>query len=595
MKTLSRLNPPLLLTIALLGFTSPSPAQSNNFTFTYQGRLKVGGGTPDPSTLFDYRFLFFDAPTGGLQLDEVMKVDVPYSDGSFTLPLILSSNIFQGPPVWVEIEITPPPQFPDPTNPAPVRLYPRQEITPIPRSWFSDVAGKVRDNSITSSMLLTDAVATVHLQNGAVTGAKIADGNVVRGLNGLKDMVTLSVEEGLALTPIGNELRLAPARSCLDYTNCYWNLLGNGNITAGVNFLGTVAGEFDPLEFRVNNTHALRIVAGGITPNLIGGHGGNSIGSGLSGSHIGGGGEPGSFNSIAGNYDTIGGGSGNAIQKPTDYATIGGGNKNLVETNSSYSTIGGGDRNTVDTNAPYATVGGGAGNRVGPMARWGTVAGGVANSLGDSAGYSFIGGGTNNSVLTAAAGAVIAGGTDNRIQQDADNASVGGGQRNTVGASTPFATIPGGLAATVDNYGQFGYASGAFTTAGQGEAQLSFHVLRRTLTSVVTNELFLDGDAATRRMVLRPEATWAFDILVSARSNLGLSAGYRITGLIRRPTAGAISFVGAPVTTLLGNDIGGGGVFVAPDAVNNALVIKAVGAAVPTRWVATVRTTEVIY
>jgi hypothetical protein len=52
-------------------------------------------------------------------------------------------------------------------------------------------------------------VDTAHLANNAVTAAKIAPGNVVKSLNGLKDEVTLAAGPNITLTPVGNTLTIA--------------------------------------------------------------------------------------------------------------------------------------------------------------------------------------------------------------------------------------------------------------------------------------------------------------------------------------------------------------------------------------------------
>jgi hypothetical protein len=52
-------------------------------------------------------------------------------------------------------------------------------------------------------------VDTAHLANNAVTAAKIAPGNVVKSLNGLKDEVTLAAGANITLTPVGNTLTIA--------------------------------------------------------------------------------------------------------------------------------------------------------------------------------------------------------------------------------------------------------------------------------------------------------------------------------------------------------------------------------------------------
>jgi len=451
--------------------------------------------------------------------------------------------------------------------------------------------GAIPDGAIISSKLATSAVTSVNLATDAVTEEKIADGAVTAEKLGMGSVgpealqvaavgpehimaqavmpgnlatetvmalnaaaatslrfgtspgleytpateqnpeaafgLKLLAGEGIALAPNAQGLAIAVARSCTDYTNCYWNLRGNGNIGAGVNFLGTTAGELDPLEFRVNNVHALRILPAGPTPNIVGGFSGNSILAGVVGANIGGGGEPGAVNHIGENYGSVGGGSGQTINRAAYSATISGGNKNTIATESAYATIAGGDNNTILAKAP--------------------------------------------------------------------SSSVGGGQRNVIEQGADLGTVPGGQAARVSNHGQLAYASGAWASAG--EAQFSLYVLRRTLTTAAATELFLDGDAATQRMKIPAQGTWTFDILVAARTGTGNSAGYRLSGVVRNHL-GATALVGAPAKTVLAEDLAAWDVWVEADDANDALVIKAVTpgtALTPTRWVATVRTTEVIF
>ena len=52
-------------------------------------------------------------------------------------------------------------------------------------------------------------VGTPQLAANAVTAANIAPGNVVKGLNGLMDEVTLAAGSGITLTPVGNTLTIA--------------------------------------------------------------------------------------------------------------------------------------------------------------------------------------------------------------------------------------------------------------------------------------------------------------------------------------------------------------------------------------------------
>src|SRR5262249_46561841 len=138
------------------------------------------------------------------------------------------------------------------------------------------------------------------------TAAPAAESTADRDSGGLR---------ALSLAPSGTQmdlsaldLGLAPVLpSCVTYSNCYWNLLGNGNIPAGVNFLGTVAGELDPLEFRVNNNRAMLYTfsAANTAPNITGGFLGNVV-TGLGGT-IAGGGQLGSVNRIDAPFGTVSG------------------------------------------------------------------------------------------------------------------------------------------------------------------------------------------------------------------------------------------------------------------------------------------------
>jgi len=338
----------------------------------------------------------------------------------------------------------------------------------------------------------------------------------------------------------------------------FWRVTGNAGTTAGVNFLGTTDNQ--AFELKVNNSRGFQILPA-VTPNLVGGFSGNSVLGGVTGAHIGGGGEPGFPNAISDNYGTIGGGSGHAIQAGSRHATIAGG-----------------QRNTIESSAVFATIGGGSQHTIGISGVDGTIAGGSNNGIGHDA-----------------LGATVSGGNLNYIQAGASSGTIGGGYQNLVQSTGASGTIPGGQQGRVANHGQMAYASGAFANAG--DAQLSFYVLRRTLTTAGTNELFLDGDAATQRMNIPVEGTWTFDILVSARTDVGASAGYRITGVIRN-NAGTTSFAGVPTQTIIAEDLAAWNVFVEADDTKDALVIKAAAVGTPTaatRWVATVRTTEVVF
>jgi hypothetical protein len=70
-------------------------------------------------------------------------------------------------------------------------------------------------------------VQTVHLANNAVTGPKIANGTVVRSLNGLFDNLTLAAGTNITITPSGNTLTIASPNSLTSVAHGS-TLTGNG-------------------------------------------------------------------------------------------------------------------------------------------------------------------------------------------------------------------------------------------------------------------------------------------------------------------------------------------------------------------------------
>ena len=335
----------------------------------------------------------------------------------------------------------------------------------------------------------------------------------------------------------------------------FWRLTGNIGTTAGVNFLGTTDNE--PLDLKVSNRRGLRIqpdagfLCGGsdppvfvMSPNLIGGFAGNTIALTNAGSVIAGGG--------ASTVPCVGGPpQPNAIT--ADFANISGGQNNVVE----------GD---------HSGIGSGIGHRIWPRATASVIGGGSANQIAASATAATIAGGRNNYVATSA-GSTVGGGHGNRVESQ-------------------FATVPGGAEARASLYGQTAHASGSFAAAG--DAQTSQYVLRGVTSDASPRELFLNGDS--ERLRLPDDSVWTFDILVVARSDGASGAGYRITGVIKHNTLGLTVFIGTPTVTTLGEQVAGWDVAAEADDANDALVIKVMGASGATvRWVANVRTAEVIF
>jgi hypothetical protein len=131
----------------------------------------------------------------------------------------------------------------------------------------------------------------------------------------------------------------------------------------------------------------LRLESDPVSPNLIGGYGGNSVTTGVVGATIGGGGASGSTNSVTDDYGTVGGGSDNqagdgaGTTGDANLATVGGGSSNTAS--SWYATVGGGWGNRASGSG--AIVGGGTLNRASGWSA--TVPGGVSNSASGQSSY----------------------------------------------------------------------------------------------------------------------------------------------------------------------------------------------------------------
>ena len=254
-------------------------------------------------------------------------------------------------------------------------------------------------------------------------------------------------------------------------------------------------------------------------------------------------------------------------------------------------TIGGGTRNLIYNGADHAVIAGGWDNAVISSSVAGTVSGGYHNAVGQNAPWSTVCGGRDNGV-TNAQDATISGGNGNRIDPGSAAASIAGGQENI--ASAIAATVPGGYQAHARLWAQQAYAGGRF--AQNGDAQTSTFVVRGTTSDATPRELYLDQ--ASKRMTVPKGGAWTFDILVVGRSSGGASAGYKICGVIENNNSGAQQcvFVGVPETAFVREQIPAWNATVEADNANDALVVRVTGeTGVSIRWVATVRTAEVIY
>jgi hypothetical protein len=284
----------------------------------------------------------------------------------------------------------------------------------------------------------------------SITANQIVDGQVVKRLNGLTDNVRLEPGDNIALSLVGNAVKIAatvPAgppgpQGPVGPTGATgpqgpqgikgdngdpgvagpagatgpagppgpagpqgppgssdgWSRTGNSGTTPGTHYLGTTDNQ--ALELKVNSVRALRLEPHGSSPNVILGHSANIVSSGVSGATISGGGffPAGNENLVTDHGGTVSGGANNtagnenlAVADAAD-ATVGGGAGNTAS--GGYSTVAGGDRNTAS--GLWSTVGGGDQNRA--SGQHSTVGGGYLNLAGPTA---TVPGGTRNEAAGA--------------------------------------------------------------------------------------------------------------------------------------------------------------------------------------------------
>src|SRR5689334_8623978 len=103
-------------------------------------------------------------------------------------------------------------------------------------------------------------VQTVHLANGAVTASKIANGTVVRSLNGLSDNVSLVAGSNITITTAGNTLTIAAPNSLTSVAHDS-TLAGNGTSASP---LGVAAGGIGNTQLANNAVTSAKVANGAI-------------------------------------------------------------------------------------------------------------------------------------------------------------------------------------------------------------------------------------------------------------------------------------------------------------------------------------------
>lgn len=181
--------------VLVFATTISHPAFGQGTAFQYQGRLSHQGNPAEG--LYDFTFTVFDAAQGGNPLGTGTQTNtVQVAGGVFSTTLDFGPNVFTGPARWLELGIR--------TNgPGPFQiLSPRQELFPTPYAIHAATAGSAQ-------ALPANTIQTPALADNAVTAAKIAAGQVVKSLNGLKDNVVLQAGNNVQIATNGNNLTIS--------------------------------------------------------------------------------------------------------------------------------------------------------------------------------------------------------------------------------------------------------------------------------------------------------------------------------------------------------------------------------------------------
>ena len=169
---------PVLITAVLISLMMISNIYSQGIpqTISYQGVLKDASGVVVPNGDYSLTFKLYDLPSGGSALwNETKTINVVGGIintqlGSVTP--ITSATIVGA--AWLGITIG-----------TGSELTPRITLSSVPYSFMS-----------------------MNVPNGSITAIKIADAQVVKSLNGLKDNVNLVAGSNITITPSGNNLTI---------------------------------------------------------------------------------------------------------------------------------------------------------------------------------------------------------------------------------------------------------------------------------------------------------------------------------------------------------------------------------------------------
>jgi len=293
--------------------------------------------------------------------------------------------------------------------------------------------------------------------------------------------------------------------------------------------------------------------------------------------------------------DSLGAGSSNTLVSACGF--IGSGWNIKIEDSSTcaYSTIVGGSDHRIGSDSTTtgsvvcAFIGGGTGNKIyndhsANVAYFSGICAGSNNLILGECRNSFIAGGQNNVIDnydSPATYCTISGGQLNRIGSDTAssiiyNGAIGGGRENEIYDGGKYAVIPGGLRAKAERWGEWAFASGYFSEAG--DAQTMTFVLRNQTTDSTETELF-QNPSVSARLTLNDQDTWTFSALIVGRqtNSDNVSAGYKLEGVIDN-NGGTTALVGSVLKTTLAEDEASWDVAATANDTQDALKISVTGA-----------------
>ena len=210
----------LFIMLALLAGIHQAAAQGTT-AFTYQGQLRDGGTNANGS--YTIVFTLYDAVTSGGQIGSTVTTSPTLANGLFSVNLDFGAGAFNGSARWLDITVT--------IGATTQTLSPRVQVLPAPYAQFAAVAATVTNGGIMNAQLAGNAVASTN----------ISSGQVVKSLNGLRDVVNLLPGTNLVFTTNGNVLQISTGSSAVTAIDGNLRIVrglisGDGTISYGSGF-----------------------------------------------------------------------------------------------------------------------------------------------------------------------------------------------------------------------------------------------------------------------------------------------------------------------------------------------------------------------